>query len=623
MKRRFSDSEREFLFALAKGRCMICKCALGPDFHADHIVPWIKGGITSIENGQALCPDCNLKKGTLMPYPFKSRDYAGIAGRKWQLESLARLSDRVNNGIGQHLVVACPGSGKTRLAIAFAKMLLTIGEIEFIIIVSPKNTIRTNWRSAFKEHDKLTIPTVKSRKISLKNMAGLLGNDGISTTYQSMVKSSEALSTICKSKKTMVILDEVHWARSSSEIKSPQAFGSSLEAAFSHSRQILSLSGTPWRTDRCKIPFIDYDSLGFAMSSGACSYSGAVSDKVCRSVIFRRMGATLRFEHERYGEVTGDLKENTLARKTDTGGYLPEDGSIARGYLNAALSPKVGFGIKLIEQANEKLISVRKRHPKAGGLIVAKGKAEADELANQMREKLGIDPVVIHSGCGDSDDVESFSASDAPWVISVDMITEGTDIPRLRVLVHLHNSMTNLFFIQLIGRIVRYEDHLEGDQVSYVFMPDYGPLDLMARDIEQEISIPADPDADPGADPDDPSGLEMECIICGGPVGQCDCPQPLPLPKPFFDAISSQHENMAGSITHGDDFLERYQARVDGMADDPEAAKYDEDLRLQFVRMFDDKLFMEQFTRSMTADEYADFLDKMEGLRRGEQAKQH
>jgi hypothetical protein len=38
---------------------------IGVDLHVDHIVPWIRGGETTIENLQTLCSRCNLGKGTL------------------------------------------------------------------------------------------------------------------------------------------------------------------------------------------------------------------------------------------------------------------------------------------------------------------------------------------------------------------------------------------------------------------------------------------------------------------------------------------------------------------------------------------------------------------------------
>jgi hypothetical protein len=50
------------------GICQICKRAFtenGPDYHIDHIIPWIKGGPTILSNLQLLCSRCNLLKGAI------------------------------------------------------------------------------------------------------------------------------------------------------------------------------------------------------------------------------------------------------------------------------------------------------------------------------------------------------------------------------------------------------------------------------------------------------------------------------------------------------------------------------------------------------------------------------
>ncbi|MFC1740114.1 HNH endonuclease [Pseudomonadota bacterium] len=41
---------------------MNCGEKLGSSFHADHVLPYSKGGKTITRNGQALCERCNLRK---------------------------------------------------------------------------------------------------------------------------------------------------------------------------------------------------------------------------------------------------------------------------------------------------------------------------------------------------------------------------------------------------------------------------------------------------------------------------------------------------------------------------------------------------------------------------------
>ncbi|MBE9099336.1 HNH endonuclease [Vacuolonema iberomarrocanum] len=63
-RRIFSRIQKLFILKRAGYRCQGCGIPLTPEnFHADHIVPYSKGGETAVYNGQALCSTCNLKKG--------------------------------------------------------------------------------------------------------------------------------------------------------------------------------------------------------------------------------------------------------------------------------------------------------------------------------------------------------------------------------------------------------------------------------------------------------------------------------------------------------------------------------------------------------------------------------
>ena len=54
---------RNALYRAAGGRCAECDKRLPPNWHADHVDPWCRTGVTNVHGLRALCPPCNLKKG--------------------------------------------------------------------------------------------------------------------------------------------------------------------------------------------------------------------------------------------------------------------------------------------------------------------------------------------------------------------------------------------------------------------------------------------------------------------------------------------------------------------------------------------------------------------------------
>ncbi len=64
MRRLFNRKQRITLRLLSGNLCDLCGKVLKKNFHADHKIPFSKSGKTILKNGAALCPTCNLKKGT-------------------------------------------------------------------------------------------------------------------------------------------------------------------------------------------------------------------------------------------------------------------------------------------------------------------------------------------------------------------------------------------------------------------------------------------------------------------------------------------------------------------------------------------------------------------------------
>ena len=107
----------------------------------------------------------------------------------------------------------------------------------------------------------------------------------------------------------------------------------------------------------------------------------------------------------------------------------------------------------MLEEASLKLDEVRLKMPNAGGLVIAPNIQMAEYFCELIKEFEGEEPVLVHSEKpGSHRKIAAFRETDRRWIVSVAMISEGVDIPRLRVLIYLSNSQTELSFRQSIGR---------------------------------------------------------------------------------------------------------------------------------------------------------------------------
>jgi hypothetical protein len=141
----------------------------------------------------------------------------------------------------------------------------------------------------------------------------------------------------------------------------------------------------------------------------------------------------------------------------------------------------------VLADADRKLDEVRAAgHPDAAGLVVASDQEHARAIARRLGLGSGEDPEIVMSDEPDaSARIARFAESERRWLVSVLMVSEGVDIPRLRVGVYATAARTELFFRQVVGRFIRTTPS-PGRQMSYLLLPADHRLKQLAFEIERE-----------------------------------------------------------------------------------------------------------------------------------------
>lgn len=379
--------------------------------------------------------------------------------RAWQEDALARVLERP---AGAFLASATPAAGKTTFGLRVAHELLSRGAVRRVCVVAPTVHISRQWAGAAAA---LGIDLEPARP----NAEGAepADSEGVAVTYGAIAADPALHERTAKSRSTLLIADEPH------HMGELAAWGLAAERAFTPARFRLLLSGTPFRSDNTAIPWVSYDHDGVSSSDFAYSYTDALVDGVCRPITF------LAYDGEM--EWVSDGRRRRFGFDT----ALPRAESARR--LRTALDPAGDWIAQVLRDADTRLEEVRAGgHPDAGGLVVAADKEHASALAARLTAITGRRPPVVTSDDpGASAAIDRFAAGDERWLVSVLMVSEGVDVPRLRVGVYATAARTELFFRQVVGRFVR-RTPAPRRQMSYLFLPADPELKALAARVEEE-----------------------------------------------------------------------------------------------------------------------------------------
>jgi superfamily II DNA or RNA helicase len=313
----------------------------------------------------------------------------------------------------------------------------------------------------------------------MQRFDGIIGAKGGSFTYQSMQYLNAELWRLIKTHRVLLVFDEIHHCAGNS-LENANAWGEKVitnmqqDAAYT-----LTLTGTPWRSDNMPIALAEY--LGEDQRI-VCDYTyglaHAIRDKVCRVpriIITDNDNISLQQDEGELQKFASfsQLLDQTLCPYQ----RIVENETVIR---------------HLLSQASNKLTEIRQVNPDAGGLVVASSVNHALKILSIIESELHESAVIAtYRENEPATIINEFKESATRWIVSVGMISEGTNLPRLQVCCHLTRIKTELHFRQILGRILRVNN--SENQEAFLFMPAESTLigyaHRVAEDIPEENAI--------------------------------------------------------------------------------------------------------------------------------------
>ena len=382
---------------------------------------------------------------------------ARIRFRAWQKEALAKLEARVHPSF---LAVATPGAGKTTFALGAMRRALVRREVRRCVVVVPTQHLKLQWALAAERFDIHLDPEWSSADGSLPSDV-----HGVAVTYQQVAANPGALRRLVG--QAFIVLDEIHHAADA------RSWGDGIRHAFERAPLRLCLSGTPFRSDQSAIPFVRY--VGDeAHADYEYGYGEALRDRrVVRPVYFPRIKGVM--------EWTAPDGTSQKASFDDAVGRTR-----ASQRLRTALDVEGEWLPAVLLKAHRQVMHLRETDPRAAGLVIAIDQDHARGIARLLRERCGVRAAVATSDDPKaSRKIAEFAEGEDPWIVAVRMVSEGVDIPRLKVGVFATNTMTDLFFRQAVGRLVRQTSGARV-QRAYMFIPDDPRLRAFAAGIAEQ-----------------------------------------------------------------------------------------------------------------------------------------
>lgn len=483
---------RALLWYAADGKCQRCGKPLGDDWEADHIVPWVKTHRTNVHEMQALCADCNRKKGAM-----------GFRQHQREFERVCR-DIIAGTDIRRIVLSVTPGGGKSLLPQIAAHVLIP-KIVDRVCWVVPRDALREQGaRNFISKRDRQMVGHSLEIRATTKEHDPTRGTAGFITTYHALADDPEFYSREFDRYRYALILDEPHHLFVDDEKKWAKGAAPLIDRC----RLLIQMSGTWDRQER--IAFINYiqstdglwipdipDRFEIRGTTAYIRYSRqmAIQERAIKEL--RMYSADGMFEFiDRNGQTT----------------FIPDfanAGSSVRDAIFTAL--RTDFATRLIDKWVGDYIGFRQHRKWAKAIAIAPNINLARQYLKYVKTHYSTIRADIAVSKTEDDKPDPGNAKEQIFnfkkdyadpsaldlLVTVAMAYEGLDVPEITHLAFLTHIRERSWVEQAVARAARVSSYADyNEQFGHVYGPDDVLLnEVMARILaEQEQGIRDRPD---------------------------------------------------------------------------------------------------------------------------------
>ena len=417
--------------------------------------------------------------------------------RKHQAAAVA-LARLILEGLKSGTIFAdvTPGGGKSLMAVILANLLLDAGFFHVVVWMAPSIALLKQVRDGFHQPGRGLLRHLavwgEKKRVSV-GQRSTRGHEcvGYVLTYATTLGSIQAMLRALRGKRILLILDECHrlsvdpsgkandaaedlpglarTGKPRSRTEEAKQWQPKVDLLRSKAAMTLMMSGTSWRHDGRKMPYLDghYDADGALTPDISYSRKEALDDKATLPMLFDLADAEVEFE------VAGRSYKMMLSKAP-----VELRPKALRTFLASPMTRN-----ELIDNAVSHWRQYRAERYRSRMLVLCSTQQDARDVADYLTHTLKAGDVV--TALGDEPDAARKlgrfrSMNEGDILVTVKMAFEGFDVPDISHVIVLSVERSITYLDQCLNRATRvnYDPNRCGlpweKQAAYIFMPKDG-----------------------------------------------------------------------------------------------------------------------------------------------------